>query len=66
MPLVTTSIGAEGIPDALEVMRVADEPEFFAQAVLGELQGGAKPQGDRTAWLERHFGITTAEAALRS
>jgi glycosyltransferase involved in cell wall biosynthesis len=42
VPLVTTSIGAEGIPDALEVMRVADEPEFFAQAVLDDLQGGAK------------------------
>jgi glycosyltransferase involved in cell wall biosynthesis len=66
VPLVTTSIGAEGIPDALEVMRVADEPEFFAQAVLDDLQGGAKLQGDRKAWLEKHFSRTTAEAALRS
>ena len=66
VPLVTTSIGAEGIPDALEVMRVGDEPEFFAQAVFDALQGGTKLQGDRKAWLEKHFGRTTAEAALRS
>ena len=66
MPLVTTSVGAEGIPDASEVMRVADEPEVFAQSVLDELQGGAKLQDDREAWLEKHFGRTTAKAALRS
>ena len=64
VPLVTTSIGAEGIPDAFEVMRVADEPEFFAQAVLGELQGGGELQGNRKAWLERHFGRATAIECL--
>ena len=66
VPLVTTSIGAEGIPDALKVMRVADEPEFFAQSVLDELQGSAKLQGNREGWLQKHFGRTTAETALRS
>ena len=66
VPLVTTSIGAEGIPDALEVMRVADEPEVFAQSVLDELQGGAEIQGDREAWLEKHFGKKRAMEALIS
>ena len=66
VPLVTTSIGAEGIPDALEVMRVADEPEVFAQSVLDELQGSAKLQGDREAWLKKRFGRTSAEAALKN
>lgn len=65
VPLVTTSIGAEGIPDALEVMRLADEPEFFAQAVLDEFQGGAQLQGDRKAWLEKHFGRTNAMDCLK-
>ena len=32
-PVVTTSIGAEGIPEAEEVMTVRDEPETFAREV---------------------------------
>ena len=32
-PVVTTSIGAEGIPEAEEVMTVRDEPESFAREV---------------------------------
>lgn len=31
-PIVTTSIGAEGIPEAKQVMLVENEPESFAQA----------------------------------
>ena len=33
-PVVTTSIGAEGIPEAEEVMVVRDEPETFAGEVI--------------------------------
>ena len=35
LPVVTTSIGAEGMPGAVEtgVLRVADDPESFAEAV---------------------------------
>ena len=32
-PIVTTSIGAEGIPDVEDVLIVRDEPESFADAV---------------------------------
>ena len=32
-PIVTTSIGAEGIPDAGSVMQIADTPDAFAGAV---------------------------------
>ena len=32
-PIVTTSIGAEGIPEAETVMEIADEPEAFADQV---------------------------------
>lgn len=37
-PIVTTSIGSEGIPEAERVMKVADAPEDFAEAVV-ELYG---------------------------
>ncbi|RFZ80881.1 glycosyltransferase [Lacrimispora amygdalina] len=33
-PVVTTSIGAEGIPEAEKVMVVRDEPETFAEEVI--------------------------------
>ena len=33
-PVVTTSIGAEGIPEADQVMVVRDEPETFAEEVI--------------------------------
>ena len=66
VPLVTTSIGAEGIPDALEVMRVADDPQGFAQAVLDELQHSPKSHDNREGWLERHFGKKAAMASLTS
>ena len=66
VPLVTTSIGAEGIPDALEVMRVADDPQGFAQAVLDELQHSPKSHDNRESWLERHFGKKAAMASLTS
>ena len=64
VPLVTTSIGAEGIPDAVDVMRVADDPETFAQAVLDALQGSSRPHDIRGDWLEKHFGQKTAIASL--
>ena len=64
VPLVTTSVGAEGIPNAVDVMRVADDPKTFAQAVLSELQGGTAQKNIREAWLERHFGKASVMKAL--
>lgn len=37
-PIVTTSIGAEGIPDAEKVMAVTDDPQGFAQEVVSMYQ----------------------------
>ena len=34
VPVVTTSVGAEGIPDANNALLVADEPQFFAEQVI--------------------------------
>jgi GT2 family glycosyltransferase len=64
VPLITTSIGAEGIPDASDVMRIADEPETFAEAVIDELRNSPQPQNIREQWIERHFGRKAAIASL--
>ena len=34
LPLVTTSIGAEGLPDAQQIMSIEDTPDLFANAVV--------------------------------
>lgn len=34
MPIITTSVGAEGIPEVETVLRVEDDPEAFADAVV--------------------------------
>jgi glycosyltransferase involved in cell wall biosynthesis len=64
VPLITTSIGAEGIPDASDVMRIADEPETFAEAVIDELRNSPQPQNIREQWIERHFGRKAVIASL--
>lgn len=68
LPVVTTSIGAEGIPDAEQAMCVEDEPQAFAQAMRALHE-------DETRWwrcretglrvTDRHFSIAAAEQALR-
>jgi GT2 family glycosyltransferase len=69
VPLVTTTIGAEGIPDAGEVMWIADEAEAFADTVIALLDGSADPR-DRLSryapWLDEHFSRARAEALLRA
>jgi O-antigen biosynthesis protein len=64
VPLITTSIGAEGIPDALDVMGIADEPDAFAAAVFDKLKTSSQPQKNRDEWLERHFGKKAAVTSL--
>jgi GT2 family glycosyltransferase len=59
VPLVTTSVGAEGIPEAESVMAVADTPEALADAIVAlytdESLATAK-LGEYADWLRRHFG----------
>ncbi|MDB2376704.1 glycosyltransferase [Luminiphilus sp.] len=64
VPLVTTSTGAEGIPEASAVMQIANEPELFAQGVFSALQGSILQKTIREVWLEQHFGKERAMAAL--
>ena len=65
VPLVTTTIGAEGIPDADEVLWIADEADAVADAVIAILDGSADT-GERMAryagWLAQHFSRGRAEA----
>lgn len=69
VPLVTTHIGAEGIPDADTVMWIADDAQAIADAVIGLLNGSIDP-AERMArygsWLEQHFSSRRAEALLRA
>ncbi|MHA7816235.1 MAG: glycosyltransferase [Pseudohaliea sp.] len=68
VPLVTTPVGAEGIPDACQVLRVAESAQALAEAIVGIIEGSAEPAtrmaryGD---WLAAHFSRGQAEAMLR-
>ncbi|MEQ9465316.1 MAG: glycosyltransferase [Haliea sp.] len=67
VPLVTTSVGAEGIPDAADVMFVADSATAFADAVARVFAGGGAvgEKLDRYgSWLQQNFGRERAEAII--
>lgn len=57
MPVVTTSVGAEGIPDAAEVMKIADTPDGFAGEVTALYDDPAAlsaMQKQAEAYIRRH------------
>ncbi len=62
-PIVTTAIGAEGIPDVEDVLLMEDEPENFADAVA-ELYGN--PDACRElcrktqSYIRKHFSVDAA------
>lgn len=68
VPLVTTSVGAEGIPDAEAVMAVADEPEAFARAVAENISSASIDAGAdrRRTWLHEHYLETRGKQAIDS
>jgi len=58
VPLVTTAVGAEGIPESASVMTVADTETEFAEGVASAYLNPEQVQerlGVYQAWLERHF-----------
>jgi len=68
VPLVTTPVGAEGIPDANEVLWVADSAPAVAGAITGVIEGTAALEGRMAYygdWLAAHFSRAQAEAMLR-
>ena len=62
-PIVTTSIGAEGIPQVEDVLVVEDEPEQFAQAVadLYQNEAACRELCERTQrYIREHFSMDAA------
>jgi len=67
VPLVTTSIGAEGIAGAADIMFVADSAEAFAEAIAKVLaeEGDFRDKLARYGpWLRQNFGREKAAAIV--
>ncbi len=67
-PIVTTSIGAEGIPFAGEVLAVADEPQEFADRVLQMYEDTEGLAGicDKTQeYIRNYFSVDAAWSVIR-
>jgi GT2 family glycosyltransferase len=66
-PMVTTSVGAEGIPDAETVMTIADSAQDFAASVI-KVESGAQESWEKLRayqpWLQRHFSKANARAII--
>ncbi|MDO4269118.1 MAG: DnaB-like helicase C-terminal domain-containing protein [Eubacteriales bacterium] len=61
--IVTTSIGAEGIPQAERVMKVADEPEAFAEQVVslyGDLKACGAMAMETQKYIRDYFSVDAA------
>ena len=62
-PVVTTSIGAEGIPDAGQVMAVKDDPAEFAMEVLSLYQDASRCRQmsqETQSYIRRYHSIDAA------
>jgi GT2 family glycosyltransferase len=66
VPAVTTSIGAEGLPDAESVLAVADDEASFADEIIRVLDGESERLGSYQDYLDRNFSRQTAEEILSS
>ena len=67
-PIVTTSIGAEGIPFAGEVLAVADEPQEFADRVLQmyeDTEGLARICDKTQEYIRNYFSVDAAWSVIR-
>ena len=62
---MTTSVGAEGIPNPDDVMAIADNPEAFATAICHFLTTDSGVSGEATQrWLADHYSLAKAEEAI--
>ena len=64
-PLITTTCGSEGLdPSRLDVLRIADEPELFAQAVIELLKEpkSAIEMGERGYRYAERFNVEIEES----
>lgn len=66
-PIVTTPIGAEGIPEVSEVLVIEEKPEDFARAVadLYQDEAGCRELCHRTqAYIRQYFSIDAAWSVI--
>ena len=69
VPVVTTDVGAEGIPDAEDVMWIENSAETIASrlsSLLGEAEDPAPKLNGQQDWLANHFDKTKAVEALKA
>jgi GT2 family glycosyltransferase len=67
VPLVTTTVGAQGLPDLAAVAAVRDDPASFAAAAVALLSDPAAwngQSGAQVAYARRHFSRDTMAASL--
>lgn len=67
VPLVTTSIGAEGLRNPEDVMFIADSPEQFGDSVITALSDDhavSRRLQNYQRWLQENFGRERAEAIV--
>ena len=60
VPVVTTPVGAQGLGDMAGVLQAADEPQDFAEAILGALMDDAKwrqVSAQEQAYAREHFSL---------
>ncbi len=68
MPIVTTSVGSEGIPGVEEVLCVEDRAERFAEAVVslyGDTDRLRAMSEEAQAYVRRHFSVEAAWNVIR-
>ncbi|MEL7046321.1 MAG: glycosyltransferase [Pseudomonadota bacterium] len=69
VPLVTTPVGAEGIPEAETVMWVEESADALANRLAKVIDGACAELGnrdERSAWLSRHFSVETATEFIKA
>ena len=62
-PIVTTSVGAEGIPQVEQVLAIADEPETFAEKVIQlyeDTETLSRMCGKTQEYIREHFSLDGA------
>ncbi|SDX63495.1 glycosyltransferase [Marinobacter mobilis] len=67
LPISTTSIGAEGLPDADKVMAIADEPDAMAMQILDLYESDAacgKYLSGYGDYIEAHFSQTQVQRVI--
>jgi len=66
VPLVTTTVGAEGIPDAQDIMAIGRDEADIADSAVRAMQSQSSRGDAHGPWLEQHFSPARARAMLQA